>query len=165
MELPEDIEIPEEVLKKLQDPELIKTMMSSGKSLQELLGYSTEVMESMYAKAYALFEEKEWRGANQLFLFLSTLDPYTYGYWLGLAMTYQMLEDYEQAILAYECSLTVNPEAYIGYYHMASCHALLNEVDDALRLLELLEKRCENKPELDWLYQKAKVAYQKLHAR
>lgn len=142
MEPEEDLKIPDEVLKRIQQPELFKDDIDQGKSLQEILGYSDEVMDKLYQVAHNLFEENRYHQALDAFLFLSTMNPFVYAYWLGLGMVYQVLEEYEQALLCYECAHKIEMEEPLPLFHMASCNFLLNDMQKAKSFLKDAKKRC-----------------------
>lgn len=158
MEIPEDLRIPDDVLERLGQPEILRNFIEEGKSLQEIIGYTDELMEQLYKAAYEVFQEGRYHDAQDGFLFLTTLNPYVYAYWLGLAMSYQLMEEYEQAILAYECASNVESETPLPYYYMAGCHLYLNEYDAAQVALDALKDKCGNRPEYKELREKARAA-------
>ena len=158
MELPEELKIPDDVLERLENPETLRRCINEAKSLQEIIGYSDELMEKLYGAAYSVFQEGRYYEAQDGFLFLTTLNPYVYAYWLGLAMSYQLLEEYEQAALAYECASGAEPESPLPYYYLAGCHLYLNEYEEALDAIKMLRKKCENKPDYQYLIEKAHQA-------
>src|SRR5581483_1350690 len=108
MDLPDELRIPDDVLEKLQEPETFRKYIEEGKSLQEIIGYSDELMEEMYQAACQVFREGHHQEAEDAFLFLTTINPYVYAYWLGLGMSYHLLEEYEQAILGYDCAMALD---------------------------------------------------------
>ena len=142
MDLPEDLNIPDDIVARLQKPEQFRDAIHDGKSLQEMIGYSDELMQKLYESALEVFNEKRYREAADGFLFLTTLNPYVYAYWLGLGMSEQLLEEYEQAILAYECASSCETQNPAPHYYLAACHLLLNEKEEARLHLEAAKIRC-----------------------
>ena len=165
MEIPEDLKIPDDILARLEQPETLRSFIEEGKSLQEIIGYTDELMEQLYKAAYEVFQEGRYKDAQDGFLFLTTLNPYVYAYWLGLAMSYQLMEEYEQAILAYECASSVESETPLPYYYLAGCHLYLNEYDEAQESLDLLKEKCRNRPEYKELMEKAQKAEMTIQKR
>ncbi len=122
---------------KLKNKKQLKKELSKGKSAQEIMGFSEEVMAKFYAAAYRLFENKHYVDAANAFLFLVTLNPYRHDYWLGLGMATQMNHDFEAAIDAYEmasiCDI-VNP---VPYLYLAKCLFATHDRSSALQALDL----------------------------
>lgn len=122
---------------KLKNKKLLKKELAQGKSAQEIMGFSDEVMAKFYAAAYRLFEHKKYVDAADAFLFLVTLNPYRHDYWLGLGMATQMCHDFESAIDAYEmasiCDI-VNP---VPYLYLAKCLFAIHDRSSALQALDL----------------------------
>ena len=146
-EIPEELQIPDDILSDLEKPDLLRSYIDEGKSLQEIIGYSTSVMEQLYQAAVIVFEEGRHREAQDGFLFLTTLNPYVYAYWLGLAMSYQLLEEYEEAIIAYECASKIDEEKPQPFYYLAGCYLLLNETQEAQKMLRVAKEKCQNDEE------------------
>jgi type III secretion system low calcium response chaperone LcrH/SycD len=143
MDLPEEMRIPDEGIENLKTPEVIRKYIDQGKSLQEIIGYSDAVMDELYQSACTVFRTGHFQEAQDGFLFLTTLNPYVYAYWLGLAMSYQHLEEYEQAILAYECAIAIDQEQPVPYFFCGVCHQLLGEKSKALIHLEKGKMKCK----------------------
>jgi type III secretion system low calcium response chaperone LcrH/SycD len=165
MEPQGDPKIPEDVLHQLQKPDELKQFIDDGRSLQEIIGYSDELMEELYQAACEVFAEGKYSESQDGFLFLTTLNPYVYAYWLGLGMSHQLLEEYEQAILTYECASQVDSEAPLPYYYLAGCHLLLNHLDEAKKAIELAKIKCRDKLEHKELLEKVHKAELKIGQR
>lgn len=126
-----------EVKRKLQDKEMLKNELAEGKSAQEIVGYSEETMSKFYKAAYHLFENRHYEGAANAFLFLATLNPYNYEYWLGLGMATQMYGDYSAAVDAYEMAAISDPVNPVPYFYLSKCFFALHERKEALQALDL----------------------------
>ena len=57
-------------------------MVSEGKSLIELSGFSDETLESFYKTAKELYDQKQYESAKAAFTYLALLDPSRYPFWL-----------------------------------------------------------------------------------
>jgi len=143
MDLPDELKIPDDTIEQLQKPGILRKYIEEGKSLQDIIGYSDDLMQKLYTTAYNIFQEGRYQESQDAFLFLTTLNPFVYGYWLGLAMSYQFLEEYEQAVLSYECAVNVEPLNPVPYYYSACCHYLLNQKAEALHDLQLLDEKAK----------------------
>jgi len=137
MDKMEEFHIPEDALKKLKNTEYLRKALNEGKSLKEIIGYSEEVMEKFYAAAYHLFQMKEYVKSADAFLFLTTLDPYVYNFWLGLGMSEQLKEEYESALIAYSMAILIDPHNPLPHFHSATCYQKTDNLQDMRASLEL----------------------------
>jgi type III secretion system low calcium response chaperone LcrH/SycD len=129
--------IPKEILEKIKDPLVLKRASEENLSFQEILGYNEETMENFYSAAYDLFQQKRYRSSANAFVFLTILNPHIPSYWLGLAMSEQMTEEYETAIVSYSMSILLDPTNPVPYFHSAKCLFATQEQQKALLSLEL----------------------------
>lgn len=154
----EEFRIPADALEKLRDPDLLRKKISEGKVLQEIIGYSAATMEKFYFVAYKLFQHQQYQEAADAFIFLTTLNPYIYNYWLGLGMCEQLLKREEAALIAYATAILINVENPVPHYHSASCYNELKDQGNALASLELAIMYCEDKVEFTSLKKHAEEA-------
>lgn len=122
---------------RLKDKEWLKKELAKGKTPQELLEFSDEVMGKFYQAAYRLFEHKRYTDAANAFLFLVTLNTHNHDYWLGLGMSTQMNGDYESAIDAYEMAAATDISSPVPYFYLAKCLFAMHDRTSALQALEL----------------------------
>lgn len=122
-----DFEFPEDALERLEDDEFVQKQLAEGKTYQEILGYSDEEMEKFYQVAVALFQKEKYEKAADAFVFLTTLNPRVYVYWMGLGMCEQVREEYENALIAYEVAIETIPDDPSAYYYAGICHLRLEE--------------------------------------
>lgn len=143
---------------KLKNKKQLKKELAQGKSAQEIMGFSEEVMNKFYLAAYRLFESKKYVDAGNAFLFLVTLNPYRHDYWLGLGMATQMCHDFEAAIDAYEmasiCDI-VNP---VPYLYLAKCLFAIHDRTSALQALDLAIESADDLVEYEALKREAMAA-------
>lgn len=142
----EEYRIPEEVIEKLRDPDIIRRQMKEGKTFQEILGYTPAMMEKFYQGAYNLFQMQEYQKAADAFVFLTTLNPYVHNYWLGLGMAEQLNGGYQGALLAYAMAILNDIGNPLPHYHSASCYRALQDNKSALQSLDMAI-RCANAQE------------------
>jgi len=142
MDIPEHLRIPEDFIERLQKPSGFRDAIEHGKSLQDIIGYSDELMQKLYQSALEVFHSKFYRESADGFLFLTTLNPYVYAYWMGLGMSQQHLEEYEQAILAYECATSADPDAPQPHFYLAACHFFMNEKGEGRLHLVAAKQKC-----------------------
>ncbi len=162
MENIEEYRIPKEAIERLKDPEVIQKQIKEGKTFQEIIGYSAEVMEKFYSIARALFERQEYDKAADAFVFLTTLNPYVHNYWLGLGMSEQLNGGYEGALLAYAMAILTNPENPAAHYQSASCYRSMSDTKNAILSFELAARCCGDREEYALLKDQAVAAIEAL---
>lgn len=156
---PEYLKIPDEILRQIQNPELIHKYILEGKPLRDLIGYSETAMENFYQAAASLLDNKRYKESQDAFLFLTTIDPHVYAYWLGLGISYQRMEDFEQAILSYNCASLLEAGSPIPHFYAAGCHHSLRQQEEARsELNKAREKALRNAKYHDYLGKIEKAA-------
>jgi type III secretion system low calcium response chaperone LcrH/SycD len=153
-----EFEISPEIRKKIRDRHWVKEQLAEGISAQELLGFSDTTMGKFYSAAYRLFEGKRYVDAANAFLFLVTLNPYHYDYWLGLGAATQRCGNYEAAIDAYEMAAICHVDNPIPYFHLAKCLFAMHDRESALQAIELAIEYAEGSSEYDEVYRQALAA-------
>lgn len=129
--------IPQEHLDKLNDPDILRRYIDEGKTFQEILEFDDATMERFYQVARSLLEVHRHRDAADAFLFLTTLNPFVSAYWIGLGMCEQSQEEFKQALVAYAMASISDRHNPTPLYYSAACHYALNDIDQALRSLEI----------------------------
>lgn len=133
----EEFEISKNIQAKLKNKKLLKKELAEGKCAQEILNLSDHAMNHFYEAASLLLEHRRYEDSLNAFLFLITLNPYRYRYWLGLGRSYQFLDDYEMAINAYEMAAACEIADPMPYFYLAKCLFALHDRKSALQALDL----------------------------
>lgn len=154
----QEFEIAKQIKKKLCDKSRLKQEITSGKCIQEILGFTEETMGKFYTAALRIFEKQNYVDAGNGFLFLVTLNPYHYDYWLGLGASTQHCNDYEAAVDAYEMAAICQIENPVPYFHLAKCLFAMHDRTSALQAIELALEYSENQDEYEELHRQAKAA-------
>lgn len=157
-----DFRLSPEAKAKLKNKKLLQKEFAEGKTAQEIMGFSDEVMAKFYGAAYRLFEHKRYEDAANAFLFLATLNPHNHDYWLGLGMASQLSQEYEAAIDAYELAAISNIESPVPYFYLAKCLFAIHDRESALQALELAIESAGDIPEYSELRRQAEEARQLL---
>ncbi len=156
----EQFELSAQTIKKLRDPSTLKGELESGKKIQEILGFSPEAMSSMYRSAHHFFTERKYEDSSKAFLFLSTLDPGNFDYWMGLGMSVQLCGDYEGGIDAYEMAAFLDVENPVSYFYLSKCFFAMHDRENAKQALEMAIEYSSGNPEYSELRQHALAALQ-----
>lgn len=153
-----DFKISKKTQKLLQDKELLKKEIAKGKSAQELMGFSDDAMAKFYKAAHYLFENGHYAGSADAFLFLATLNPYNYEYWLGLGMSLQKCNQFDTAIDAYELAAICQPDIPVPYFYLAKCFFAVHDRPNADLALDLALEYAGDYEEYAELKRQAKQA-------
>lgn len=132
-----DFKLSKKAKLKLKDKKKLRKELAAGKTAQEIMGFSDEMMAKFYRAAYRLFENRRYSDAANAFLFLVTLNPYQHDYWLGLGMSTQLSGDYELAIDSYEMAAVCRLDSPVPYFYLAKCLFSMHDRDSALQALDL----------------------------
>lgn len=143
----EDFKIPEEAMKRLRDPEVLKQYVAEGKTFQEIIGYAPETMERFYQGAYSLFQKQAYFEAADAFIFLTTLNPYVHNYWLGLGLAEIKNEEFESALVALGMAGMAEPDNPLSSFHSAHCYHLLGDYQTSVTILDTAIERCGDQEE------------------
>ncbi len=133
----EEFKLSQQVKLKLQDKQRLKKAFAEGKTVQQELEFSNETMAKFYSAAYHILENKKYEDASNAFLFLTTLSPNCYDYWMGLGIATQLGGHYEEAVDAYEMGAILEPENPVPYFYLAKCFFAIHEKDHALEALDM----------------------------
>jgi type III secretion system low calcium response chaperone LcrH/SycD len=99
----------------------LRAIMSKGGVLGDVFGVSREGRDALYAKAYDVYAQGQYKQAQQLFAQLSLYDHQDSRYMKGLAATTQMLEDYEQALQMYAVVAMMDVTDPVPVMHGGDC--------------------------------------------
>lgn len=147
---------------KLKNKELLLEQLRAGDSAQQILEISDATMEELYKTAYQLSEHKRYAAAAKAFLFLVTLNPYEFNYWLSLGIASQMCGEYEAAIDAYEIAAIYQLENPMPYFYMAKCLFSIHDRESALEAFNLAIEYADNNVEHAEIKRQASVARETL---
>ncbi|MEX1013052.1 MAG: SycD/LcrH family type III secretion system chaperone [Waddliaceae bacterium] len=122
-----EFHLSKEAAKKLKNRAALKKEISSGKTAQEILGFTDSAMDAFYRAAETLLNGRRYDDALNAFLFLITMNPHHHDYWIGLGMSVQMVGDYQSALDAYEIAAMYEVENPIPYFQLAKCFMELHD--------------------------------------
>ena len=132
-----DFKIPKKIQKKLENETWLKKELEKGRSAQEILGFTDEVMASFYAAAHHLLERDCYADAINAFFFLATLNSRNFEYWLGLGMAMQASGQFEESIDALEMAAMLEPESPLAFFYLAKSLYSVGERENALEAIEI----------------------------
>lgn len=153
-----EFEIPAAVRRKLASKTWLKKQLAQERHPQDILGFSNDTMDKFYLAAKELFQNKHYKDAADAFLFLATLNPTHYDYWLGFGAATQWCGEYENAIDAYEMAALCQLNNPIPYLHLAKCLFSIHDRESALQAIEMALEYSEGDSNYTEVYHQAKAA-------
>lgn len=96
----------------------------------------------IYAASHGLYNQGDYKKAEDLFTQLIISDPYSGKYWKGIASCKQMQKKFEEALYAWSvCALIADPDPF-PHFHAAECLISLEKYEEALKALLHVETCC-----------------------
>lgn len=123
----------------------------AGTSLQELAAINNATVEKLYQGAKRLFDQKQFDDSADAFNFLTTLNPNTYAFWMGLGNSEFHRKKYEEALWAFAWACKAEPSDPTCHLISSRCYKEIGEIDNAINALEIVLYVIEGRPEFtDW---------------
>lgn len=107
----------------------LEKQLVEGKTIQEILGISAEDMVKYYEYGNELSEDKRYKDAADVFLFLSTLNPFVYEVWLSLALIEHHNQHWDFSFFAFQKAIALDPFRKDAYIKLMECLKDLKEYD------------------------------------
>jgi type III secretion system low calcium response chaperone LcrH/SycD len=129
---------------KLKYRKIFKQILKNGKKPSEVLGFSPEMIEHMYAYGYRLFNLGNYKKALHVFIGLSLLDRTDPRFNMALGAAYHKLKKYVKAVnFYYKCSQQEldNP---MPHFYMYDCFLQGELIGDAAFCLKEVIRRSGN---------------------
>jgi len=128
-------------------PAIDLSSISEETSMQELLGITDETCEAFEEVGKKRFHTEEYLTAVSYFFLLTLFKPDTLNYWKRLGICYHGAEYYEEALIAYENVVMIDPEEISTLLFLADCCIHLNEFEKAGGYLQNATQEIEAKTE------------------
>ena len=135
--------------------EAIEKMFAEGVPLKETLNITPDVLEFLYSQGNRFYLLRKYQEAARFFQMLFLLNPIDARYAFGVAASYQMLKDYDQAISWYIVLMIIDQESPLPPYHASDCFLKKGDKDSALLFLKKTLERIGDKKEYAPLKERA----------
>lgn len=120
--------------------ELLWSAINSGLTLKDVHEIPEDLMEGVYAHAYAFYNKGQLDEAATFFRFLCIYDFYNPDYYMGLGAVYQLKKEYQKAADIYAVAFALAKNDYRPVYFSGQCQLLLNKSNKARQCFELVIK-------------------------
>lgn len=138
----------------LEQPEVYAERMNRGENLQSILGWSDEIVATMFQAARSLYEQKRYDEAADAFVFLVTINPTVPSFWISAGMVAEAQQDAEKAVQAYRMAILYGADHYPSYAHAARCYMEQGRRREALAVVTLAEEVAQSRDDLGELGEK-----------
>lgn len=102
--------------------------------------------DAIYALAHQLVVQNRSETAYRYFSLLTLYKPTNVAYLQGLALTYRMLERYDEALNVYSFLATIEPDNLDHSLAIVECLLLQREFEEAQQTVTLLLQCCRETP-------------------
>jgi type III secretion system low calcium response chaperone LcrH/SycD len=139
--------------------------MAQGETITNVLGYTGESQQKIYAAGYSLYNQGKYADALSLLglvLLQNHLEP---RYYMAFAACLQMLKRYEDALIYYTIAAAANPADAEPVLCSAQCLMELSRFDEAADKLRSLESRMQSDAEREELRRRIDPVLEQLARR
>jgi tetratricopeptide (TPR) repeat protein len=109
-------------------------------SLQELLGFTKETLETCFSFGLHALQNNNLEEAHGIFLFLTECNPFFFEPWLYLGQCQEKEEDFQSAVASYYMAIINNMQSAHAFLRSAISQAKLGNRSDAQEALRFAEK-------------------------
>lgn len=117
-------------------------MIKNGKKVYEAMGFSKEMLESMYGNGYRIYQAGRYEEAIAQFKMLMLLDSNDTRFSLGLAASFQKAGKFSEAVELYHMAAKLDKSSPMPYYYAAECYRQLGELEIGIIALNWALERC-----------------------
>lgn len=145
--------------------EAMGKMFHQGMAPKDALGMNAQVLESIYAQAYRLYNTGKYVEAIHLFRVLILLNTAEAKYTLGLAACFHMMKEYQNAIQAYTMCSVIDLTSPLPYYHISDCFIQMKDSLSAMISLQMALEKAGERAEYAKLKERASLTLESLKAQ
>lgn len=139
-----DLSIPEEEKGKYE--EIFVKIFCENQKPRDVLGFSSEMMEHIYAYGYRLFNLGNYKQASDVFTSLTVYDPYEPRYTLALGAAFHRQKNLREASQNYLRAGFMNPADPVPFFYLYDVYQSSGIVGDAQFCLEEAIRRMGDNP-------------------
>lgn len=119
------------------DGEELDAALHEGKSLAEYYVISDLTLEVLYQAAKRLYDKQAFKASSGAFYILAMLSSKTASFWMGVGASEQLLQNYEQALVAYAAAAFADPFDSVCHLYAAKCYQAIGDTMNAVNSLKL----------------------------
>lgn len=127
----------------------IESELKPEDTLQSILGISNPTMLWMYRAGRELFQEGKKEEAFAIYQMITTINPLVADYWVAQGLVLRSLQEETEALYAFSLASLLNPEQPVARYHSAELYLLQQQLADAEKELQALERIIDSHKRVD----------------
>ena len=116
--------------------------LTEGATLADVRGCTDDELEAVYNLAHNAYQQQRYEDARKLFQFLAENDHAESRFWMGLAASYQMTGEYEQAVTAYGVAALLDATDPRMPLHACECYVAMNDWESGRKALDAVGLIC-----------------------
>lgn len=136
-----------------------------GYTFKDFAEIGDEQMEAVYAYAFNLVDQEQYREAGELLAWLAGMDQFQPKYMIGLGICRQQLKEYVGAIEAFAIAALLELENPIPPIRAAECYLALGKLDEAQSGVKAALHWAAARPEHEAVRERAKILQQAIDRR
>lgn len=110
----------------------------------EAMGFSNEMIESIYAYGFRSYNNGQYKKAKSIFTSLIIFQPNDARFYLGKGASCQKLGEWEEAAVDYDTCGQIDTDSPMPYFYMYECLKQLKLGHEAAAALGEVVKRCKD---------------------
>ncbi len=139
----EDCIIDNSHLKILNDLEAFSKVISGTSTIQQLWNISSDVLVVYYVIGDSLFQEKKFLDAENVFTFLTQVNPYIYSFWICKGRSNESQEKWEDALISFQMAQSINPEHPLSHEGLIRVYENIGKTEELDNCINLVLKTPE----------------------
>jgi type III secretion system low calcium response chaperone LcrH/SycD len=141
----------------------LSNMLKTGLPPLQAAGIQPSALESYYKKAFQLYNAGQYQEALKIFRIMVMLCPTEHKFSFALGACLHRVEDYAQALGAYQTCSQSDPTDPLPYYHGADCLAKLGYHKAAKESLRIAIDNAKANPKYSALLDRASMALESMN--
>lgn len=141
---------------------LLKVIFDEGLLPREAMGFTDEMIDTLYDYGYRRFTSGNYDEAEVVFRLLLALDPNDAKYPFALATSYHHQKKYKNAADSYYLASFLDPLSPLPFFHMSDCFLQMDDKFSALVALGNTIRRAEIDISYANILDRAKMAFESL---
>ena len=124
-------------------------LLEKNDSLDSLKTWNEKEQQLLYAAAFSLYQQQNYKAALPLFTQLCLSNPFEMDFWKGLASSLQMLLKWKESLHAWGLAALLKDSDPLPHFHAAECFFSLDQKEESLKALLQAEKRLAHNQNAD----------------
>ncbi len=121
---------------------VVDNMLNKQMFPMDAMGMDHKIVEATYMQAVHLYNTAQYIESAKAFHALVLLHPAEVKFYIGLAASYHMVEEYDGALTIYGYIGVLDPESPVPHYHASDCYLKMDMTSPAIAELQIAMQLC-----------------------